>query len=528
MERLLAGGRNGPETLAELIPIALAATKTGQSHRTHPPTPPPHPASPSSASPPNPAPRAHSAPASPASPSRPTPASPAAAFSPAPSGGPSASAAAVAALTPLLPTDGIGAEAALRELTTAFVAGSVDPAEPWCAAHLHGPSLAVAAVADLVISSVNPSMDSWDQAPFASALERALAAELAALCFPAAPAPDGLITSGGTESNLLGLLLAREQAGGSVTPVCGSNAHHSVARAAWLLGLPEPVVVDCVDERIRPESLRAVLAEITGPAVVVATAGTTDAGAIDPLPAIADIAGEHDARLHVDAAYGGTLLFSPSRAPLLAGLDRADTVTVDLHKLGWQPIPAGLLISADAADLVPLAIAADYLNAEDDLEAGMPDLLGRSLRTSRRADAFGVAVSMRALGRAGLAGLIDRCCANATDLAEAVDAHSDLRLWHSPALTTVLLRPVIADQLDPAEGDELVADLRRHLLDTGSAVLGRARIANPDGTDSRWLKLTLLNPTVTVADYLPLLDLIADTARAIRAVQAVRAEERRS
>ncbi|HEV3359737.1 MAG TPA: pyridoxal-dependent decarboxylase [Pseudonocardiaceae bacterium] len=473
MERLLAGGRNGPETLAELIPIALAATITGQAHRAHP----------------------------------------------APAGGPSASMAAVAALGPLLPTTGVGAEAALRDLTTAFVAGAVDPAEPWCAAHLHGPSLAVAAVADLVISAVNPSLDSWDQAPFASALERALTAELAALCFPDAPAPDALITSGGTESNLLGLLLAREHAGLPVTPVCGANAHHSVARAAWLLGLPQPIVVDCADERLRPDALRAVLAEITGPAVVVATAGTTDAGVIDPLPAIADIAREYRARLHVDAAYGGTLLFSSSRAPLLAGLDRADTVTVDLHKLGWQPIPAGVLISADAADLAPLGITADYLNAADDVEAGMPDLLGRSLRTSRRADAFGIAVSLRALGRAGLAALIDRCCTNAADLAAAIDAHPALRLWRTPTLTTVLLRPAIADQLDPALGDDLVAGLRRRLLDTGQAVLGRARIANPDGTDSRWLKLTLLNPTATVADYLPLLDLIADTADALRAGQ---------
>lgn len=517
MERLLAGGRNGPEALAELIPIALAATKTGQSRRS--------PSAPASPTPtraglttPAPRPALPTNPTSPAMPaSRPNPTAPA---SPAPAGGPTASSAAVAALGSLLPTHGVGAEAALRDLTTAFVAGSVDPAEPWCAAHLHGPSLAVAAVADLVISAVNPSMDSWDQAPFASALERTLTAELAALCFPDAPAPDALITSGGTESNLLGLLLAREHTGGSVTPVCGANAHHSVARAAWLLGLPQPIVVDCVDEQIRPDALAIALAELTGPAVVVATAGTTNAGVIDPLPAIADLARRHNARLHVDASYGGSLLFSPSRAALLAGLDRADTVTVDLHKLGWQPIPAGVLISADAACLAPLEISADYLNADDDLEAGMPDLLGRSLRTSRRADAFGIAVSMRALGRTGLAALIDRCCANAADLASAVDARPDLRLWRAPTLTTVLLRPTLADQLDPVAGDDLVAALRRHLLDTGRAVLGRARIDNPDGTDSRWLKLTLLNPTATVADYLPLLDLIADTARAIGVAEA--------
>jgi L-2,4-diaminobutyrate decarboxylase len=470
VERLLAGGRNGPEALTELIPVALAAARTGRSQR----------------------------------------------IGVAPTGGPAATAATVAALAPFLPADGIGAEAALRELTTEFVAGSVDPAEPWCAAHLHGPTLAVAAVADLVISAINPSMDSWDQAPIAGDLERALAAELAALCFPAAPAPDALITSGGTESNQIALLLARELAGRPVTTICGANAHHSVARAAWLLGLPQPIVLDCADERIRPEALAAALAATTGPTVVVATAGTTNTGAIDPLPAIAELTRAHGARLHVDAVYGGSLLFSPANASLLAGLDRADTVAVDLHKLGWQPIPAGLLISAAAADLAPLAISADYLNADDDLEAGMPDLLGRSLRTSRRADAFRIAVSLRATGRRGLAAMIDRCLANAVDVAAAVAAHPELRLWRTPTLTTVLLRPTRADQLDPAAGDDLVADLRRTLLDTGRAVLGRARVTEA-GTDSRWLKLTLLNPAVSAADYLPLLDLIADTARVLAA-----------
>jgi L-2,4-diaminobutyrate decarboxylase len=529
VERLLAGGRDGPENLAELIPTALAATRTGQTHRRspQPPNAPPITIPAPIANPPLTATIAPAPPIAPAAAGShgisPTPTG-ATSHAPAPAGGPAATAAIVAALTPLLPALGIGAEAALRELTTAFVAGSVDPAEPWCAAHLHGPPLAVAAVADLVISAVNPSMDSWDQAPIASDLERALTAELAALCFPAAPAPtvstpDGLITSGGTESNQLALLLAREHAGGSVTPICGANAHHSVARAAWLLGLPQPIVVDCADERIRPDALARALANTNGPAVIIATAGTTNAGAIDPLPAIADLARAYGARLHVDAAYGGSLLFSPAHAPLLAGLDRADTVAMDLHKLGWQPIPAGVLLTADAADLAPLGISADYLNADDDLEAGMPDLLGRSLHTSRRADAFRIAVSLRALGRAGLAAMIDRCLANALGVAMAIGAHPALRLLHTPTLTTVLLRPTLADQLGPVAGDDLVAALRRHLLDTGQAVLGRARIANPDGTDSRWLKLTLLNPEATVADYLPLLDLIADTARIVAAAE---------
>src|SRR5207302_2184494 len=182
------------------------------------------------------------------------------------------------------------------------------------------------------------------------------AAELAALCF--GPGADALITSGGTESNQLALLLARELAGGPVTTICGANAHPSVARVAWLLGLPQPIVIDCADERMRPDALRAALAGTTGPVLVVATAGTTNAGTIDPLPVIADLARAHNARLHVDAAYGGSLLLSPEHASLLAGIERADTVSLDLHKLGWQPIPAGVLLTANATDLAPLSLSA--------------------------------------------------------------------------------------------------------------------------------------------------------------------------
>src|SRR5262245_56806138 len=129
---------------------------------------------------------------------------------PAQAGGPAAVADTLAAQgLDLLPENGIGAPAALRELARLLAAGSVDPSHPWCAAHLHCPPLAVAAVADLMAAVLNPSMDSWDQAPMASELERELAAGFARLCFPAAPEPDAVITSGGTESNVLGLLLAR-------------------------------------------------------------------------------------------------------------------------------------------------------------------------------------------------------------------------------------------------------------------------------------------------------------------------------
>ncbi|WP_329049416.1 aminotransferase class V-fold PLP-dependent enzyme [Amycolatopsis sp. NBC_01488] len=406
-----------------------------------------------------------------------------------------------------LPREGVGAEAALEELSRLLAAGSADPADPACAAHLHCPPLAVAVAADVVASALNPSMDSWDQAPVASELEREFTTGIARLCYPHAGTPDAVVTTGGTESNLLGLLLARET--GILHSVCGANAHHSVARAAWLLGLPAPIVVPCEGDRLLPDALAAVAGPHT---VVVATAGTTNTGTLDPLPEIAEVCRRAGARLHVDAAYGGTALCSDTLKHKLAGLELADSVALDLHKFGWQPVAAGLFAAREAADLAALTVRAEYLNADDDTEAGLPDLLGRSIRTSRRPDAFRMAVTVRALGTAGLGALVERCCATATELAALVEDHPGLRLWGAPELSTVVLRPVVADE---SGGDELVARVRRALLEAGTAVIGRAALpTGPGGAPQLWLKLTLLHPHTTADDYRPLLDRIVATASA--------------
>ncbi|RSO06369.1 aspartate aminotransferase family protein [Streptomyces sp. WAC 06783] len=471
---------------------------------------------------------------------------------PLPAGGPGRVAARLReAAGPVLPETGSGAHEALRPLVYGMAEGAADPADPHCAAHLHCPPLALAAAADLAAAALNPSMDSWDQAPAASALEARTARELAALVYPygapgctydsdvppngparsprtdtpAGPArpletappeaparpqgndrPDALVTTGGTESNQLGLLLAREHAHTRHTEplrvVCGANAHHSIHRAAWLLGLPEPLVLPTPNGTLAPHPLHTALTDLRhpgtpGPPVLVcATAGTTDTGAIDPLPALADLADTHGARLHVDAAYGGPLLFSDTHRPLLTGLHRAHTVTLDLHKLGWQPVAAGLLAVPATAHLAPLAHRAAYLNADDDTEAGLPDLLGRSLRTTRRPDVLKMAVTLKALGRTGLADLVDRTLAAARTFADLIDAHPAHELHSRPPLSTVLFRPAGAD-------DTTVATIRRRLLHRGRAVLGRA--ATPTGL---WLKATLLNPYTTTDDLTSLLKLV--------------------
>ncbi|UQX00672.1 aminotransferase class V-fold PLP-dependent enzyme [Streptomyces sp. RerS4] len=415
---------------------------------------------------------------------------------PLPAGGPdTVTAHTTAALGDVLPAHGTGDHEALRTLVHTLTAGAADPAHPLCAAHLHCPPLAVAAAADLAVSVLNPSLDSWDQAPAASTVEALLTRTLAAEFYDT-PRADALLTTGGTEANQLALLLAREQHGPHLAVLHGANAHHSIPRAAWLLGLPPARSLPTPTGTLDPAVLDEALAHTPGPALVTATAGTTDAGLIDPLDALADVCARHGATLHVDAAYGGLLALHPHRRTALTGLHRAATLTVDLHKIGWQPVAAGLLVVPDTDRLTPLAHQADYLNATDDTEAGLPDLLGRSLRTTRRPDAFKIAVTLRSLGRDGLTHLIDLTCAAAHRLAELLDAHPRFELHAHPTLTTVLFRPTPAD-------DTHLAALRRTLLHDGTAVLGRAT------ADGRlWLKATLLNPHTTARDLDTLVTLL--------------------
>ncbi|RCG21985.1 aspartate aminotransferase family protein [Streptomyces diacarni] len=457
-----------------------------------------------------------------------------------------------AAAGAVLPEVGAGAGAALDALVGAVAAGAADPAEPLCAAHLHCPPLAVAAAADVAASALNPSMDSWDQAPAASTLEAMVCRELARLVFPGADGAeadagarsgpgtdalahtdsaagtntgtaantdtgtyagaDALVTSGGTEANQLGLLLARQAAraaGGQVRVVCGANAHHSVHRSAWLLGLAPPLVVPTPRGVLEPAALKAALDGLEGaPALVVATAGTTDTGDVDPLAELVGVARGHGARVHVDAAYGGPLLFSERLRGRLAGLRWADSVSFDLHKLGWQPVAAGFFAVPDGAALRPLEHCADYLNAGDDTEAGLPDLLGRSLRTTRRPDVLKVAVSLRALGRTGMARLVERTCAAAVQLAELVAGTVGFELYARPALSTVVFRPVGGD-------DALVAGVRRRLLERGQAVLGRASLGG-----GLWWKVTLLNPLVAPSDLAALVKLVEEAVEEAVAEEA--------
>lgn len=174
----------------------------------------------------------------------------------------------------------------------------------------------------------------------------------------------GMITTGGTESNIAALYLAREHGYGRV--YAARTAHHSIAKAAKVLGLRYVQVADR-GYRLDVDDLRD-KCRSEGPGVFVATVGTTGVGTIDPVEEVSEVASECGSVVHVDAAYGGFIapLVYPERR---LGFENGEvmTLTMDPHKLGLVPLQAGGLIVRDEAWLRPLRFEADYLPAGQQL-----------------------------------------------------------------------------------------------------------------------------------------------------------------
>ncbi len=423
-------------------------------------------------------------------------------------------------LMDLIPSDFLPGEQRsaehIAEILKVVASNSVGVSHPATAAHLRCPPLVAALVAELVISALNQSMDSFDQAPVASIIEQKL---LRWFCqeFGLPSVADGTFTTGGSQSNYMGLLLARDtylqktwdwsaQKQGlhpdsrRLRILCSEVAHFTVEKSASQLGLGSDAVVRVgVDNcfRMNPADLRTTLEALRAqnllPMAIVATAGTTDFGSIDPLPEIAATAHETGAWLHVDAAYGGALLFSPRHRSKLAGIEAADSLCIDFHKLFWQPIPCSVFLLRDARHFEHIKMHVDYLNPERHEEAGIPDLVTTSLLTSRRFDALKLWISFESLGRDKLAEMIERTIALANHAAGLIRRTPLLQLMCEPQLSTVVFRmlPSGAD----SDADHLNTAVRQRLFDSGQAVIGHCRARN-----HQCLKFTCMNPTVTEAE----------------------------
>ena len=402
------------------------------------------------------------------------------------------------------------AGAVLDELSSLWLDDTIWFHEPTYAAHLNCPIVIPALMAEVLISGVNASLDTFDQSVGGTFIERHLIDWTAERIGFDATA-DGIFTTGGTQSNLQGLLLARGHAAGPRERqriFASADGHFSVQKAARLLGLGEDAVIGVpTDEqhRMDPQALSRALAEARDRGEVamgiVATAGTTDFGSIDPLPEIAGLARAHEAWFHVDAAYGGGLLISPRHRDWLAGIELADSVTIDYHKTWFQPVSCSALVVRDGAALGHVTWHADYLNPKD---SAHPNQVDKSLQTTRRFEALKLWVSLRVMGADALGGYLDDVIDLTRDVAEAMRDMGDIELAADPQLSTLVFRyrPVgVPDH----EVDRINTRIRAELFDGGRAMVAATKV---DGVS--FLKFTLLNPKATADDILGIVALVRD------------------
>lgn len=423
----------------------------------------------------------------------------------------------------ILPDSPHPADSIVNTLAT-VVANSINVTDPRTIAHLHCPPLLASLAAEVVITVLNQSMDSFDQAPIASITEQKL---IRWLCAHAGLPnhSDGTFTTGGSQSNYFGLLLARDafarkhwnwsvQKAGlpadfrRLRILCSEVAHFTVEKSASQLGLGTDAVVRvAIDDQYRMDSsalkreIEMVRAQDLLPMAIVATAGTTDFGSVDPLGEIAAIAHDTGTWLHLDAAYGGALLFSVKHRDKLRGIEAADSLSIDFHKLFWQPIPCSTFLVRDARLFDTIKLHADYLNPEGHEDEGIPNLVTTSLLTSRRFDALKLWTSFQSLGREKLAAMIDRTIALADHAAGIIRQHPQLELVAEPQLSTVVFRYV--PETMGIDADQINAAIRRRLFDRGEAVIGHTRVHS-----RQCLKFTCMNPVTTEAQMEALLKMI--------------------
>ena len=436
--------------------------------------------------------------------------------------------------------EGLGLESALERMVELFLNKSLKVHHPHSLAHLHCPTMVTSQIAEVLINATNQSMDSWDQSPAGSLMEVQLIDWLRQKDgYGVGQA--GVFTSGGTQSNLMGVLLARDcciaknwqnaegkawsvqrdgipsDAMQKVKVICSENAHFSVQKNMAMMGMGfQSVVTVPVNDKAQMDvdALAKTMAHLQAEgkivACVVATAGTTDAGAIDPLKQIRDITHQYGAWLHIDAAWGGALLLSNDYRAMLDGIELSDSVTLDFHKHYFQSISCGAFLLKDEANYRFMHYEAEYLNSAYDEEHGVPNLVSKSLQTTRRFDALKLWMTVEALGEELYGSMIDHGVKLTREVADYIQATDGLELLVEPQFASVLFRVVPQDY--PVEWiDSLNQNVADELFARGEANIGVTKVG-----DVQSLKMTTLSPVATLENVQNLLSLVLSEAARIK------------
>ena len=394
-------------------------------------------------------------------------------------------------------------------------------------------SMPIAGWFDAVSSATNQVMAIYEMGPWATSVERAMIDELGAMIGWPAESFSGVVTSGGSIANLTALLTARNVSlpGSWETGVptekrpaliVQADSHYAISRSAGILGLGTDNIVKApLDERRRmdPVQLDQILIRLreeNRPIVAVACSScATPIGAFDPLDDIATVCERHDVWMHVDAAHGGSALFSTQHRDLLRGIDRADSVVWDAHKMMFVPaLCAFVFYRKREHQFETFRQNAPYLF--DPSRPGMAeyDSGTRTLECTKRAATFGLWGVWSLFGRQLFEDLVDSTFGLCRQFYEKLTEAEDFQTLHEPQCNIVVFRyqPNELNYADVETINCFQQDLRRNLIQSGRYYIVQTTI---DGV--AWLRATVINPLTTEQHLDGLIETIREMGRDLMA-----------
>ncbi len=428
------------------------------------------------------------------------------------------------------PNEVLSIEDALNEIKELYLDHAISFHHPNYVAHLNCPVLLPAIVGDLIASSVNTAVETWDQSTSATLIEQEMIRWICSqMKLP--ETSDGVFTSGGTQSNFMGLLIARdhyafkhyalnlkENGWSDIVSkfrfFCSDKAHFSIKKNAALLGMGYNAVIPVSTDdkmKMQPEALvQAIEKEKQSgniPIAIVGTAGTTDFGSFDPLITISKIAKEYDIWFHVDGAYGGCYVLTETHKNVLAGIEQADSITIDFHKTMFQPVCSSAFLTRDTNHFRYVSHYADYLNPKEQRDSSSPNLIEKSIQTTRRFDALKLWFTLKMTGEKTIGHFLEKVHYLALDLYHSIKYDTNFEVAHKPELSTLVFRY----KAEGVESDTIHDTINLYIKNT-LFKSGQASVASTKMNGKTYLKFTLLNPKSTIEDLLNIIQMIKQTA----------------
>jgi glutamate/tyrosine decarboxylase-like PLP-dependent enzyme len=434
-----------------------------------------------------------------------------------------------AALDEPLPAEPSDPAEALAEWLICAEPGIVGTPGPRFFGFVNGGVTPAALGGDWLTSALDQSGGLWIISPAAAQTELVVHRWLKQL-FGLPTSWAGILTTGGTMSNLVGLAAARQWASNQlgfdaavdglagnppIHVVSSTGIHASAVKSLGTLGLGRSSVtmLPAPDGTIDLDRLRAHLAHLTGPVILIGNAGEVNTGQFDDLRALADLRDQHPygAWLHVDGAFGLFAAASPRHRHLVAGIERADSVASDAHKWLNVPYDCGFAFVRDERALTgAFASRSAYLTRSEGFDAD-----DRSVESSRRFRALAAWCALKAFGRTGYQDLVERCIDNARALATWIDMQPGVELMNAARLRTHPFNIVCFRFTDPKLSDDAQDALNRRAVDAIQRD-GRTFVSGTSWDGRAAIRASFVNWATTPDDVRVLQQAIEDVGHQLR------------